>query len=175
MFLLFEIKRFHPLIQLRAGSVSAEGVIRSVDVFDVLQRCQVNLSRINVSAALRVEPVVQDGKQAVLGASSSACRAFSLLAILRYAPPRAAITAPNTASIQYLFIHSIISHLLPPSQHQHRHGKRICASETAGWVMHKDAGALVIALRDNLHIPAKRSTGIASDTLQSSEGRHASL
>ena len=41
--------------------------------------------------------------------------------------------------------------------------------------MHKDAGALVIALRYNLHIPAKRSTGIASDALQRSEGRHARL
>ena len=65
--------------------------------------------------------------------------------------------------------------LFPPSQHQHCHGKCICASEAAGRVMHKDAGALVIALRYNLHIPAKRSTGIASDTLQSSEGRHARL
>ena len=66
MFLPLKVKRFHPLIQLRAGSVSAEGVICRVDVFDVLQRRQVDLSRINVSAALRVEPVMQDGKHAVL-------------------------------------------------------------------------------------------------------------
>lgn len=31
--------------------------------------------------------------------------------------------------------------------------------------MHKDTGILVIALWDDLDVPAKRRTGIASDTL----------
>nr|DAE29727.1 MAG TPA: hypothetical protein [virus sp. ctJLD79] len=69
----------------------------------------------------------------------------------------------------------LIAPLLPPSQHQHRYGKRICASKAAGGAVHKDAGIFVIALRDDLDVPAERRTGIAPDTFQRSEGSHAGL